>query len=525
MCSTICGTNGAVGIGAKGKHFKEPALQAYVAGEVDPVKREAIKAHLDSCEVCLETLGKVEGVQRLLRRMAPPEPDELRWHRIREKVRTNLDTETSSAAHTLDLLLGRRWVTAGMAVACVVALLVWFAPRKPKTPASAIAEQSQNHEKAQTINTGESPLEVTLASGAQIRVAEKSRVTAPEPSAKSLTLQLNVGELDIRFPRALARATQEQTAKIQTPAFSALAFSQDFSVGYRADAYYVAVREGRVEVEGEGFGGKQTVREGERQVVRVGAKSEALQEPVSPELTEAEPTKKTKRASKRASRVSALLAAQREKARKPASSKTERPAIQAPKKSSSEGVTSVEVLSEPEDFVRSLWLRAKAAYYEQNKIEQAIEIAEQVVRLAGRRQEAFLAQELICQAHIAGKQPNRAVQACKKLLDLGNDEQALGIHRTLANLYRNQLDDCRSAMAHYNRALVFGRKNELDDKLLLSRATCALELGNLELVDADIRRLEARPSHVVRTTQIKTLKRRLLEQTTTQAKSNETERK
>ncbi len=80
-------------------------------------------------------------------------------------------------------------------------------------------------------------------------------------------------------------------------------------------------------------------------------------------------------------------------------------------------------------------------------------------------------------------------------------------------------------MAHYNRALVFGRKNELDDKLLLSRATCALELGNLELVEADIRRLEARPSHVVRTTQIKTLKRRLLEQTTTQAKSNKTERK
>ncbi len=386
MCSAKCGTNGAVGIGAKGKHFNESALQAYVAGEVDPVKREAIKAHIDSCEVCLETLGKVEGVQRLLRRMAPPEPDELRWHRIREKVRTNLETETSTSAHTLDLLLGRRWVTAGMAVACVVALLVWFAPRKPKMPGSTVAELSQSHEKAQVINTGESPLEVTLASGAQIRVAEKSRVTAPEPSAKSLALQLSVGELDIRFPRASARGSKQQTAKIFTPAFSALAYSQDFSVGYRADAYYVAVREGRVEVEGEGFGGKQTVHEGERQVVRVGAKGETSPKPTSTEpaaVRNTELAKQTLRPAKRASKTNP--APRRDKARKPALAKVESPAARAPTKSSSEGVTSVQVLSEPEDFVRSLWLRAKSAYYEQNQIEKSIEIAEQVVRLAGRR--------------------------------------------------------------------------------------------------------------------------------------------
>ena len=90
-------------------------------------------------------------------------------------------------------------------------------------------------------------------------------------------------------------------------------------------------------------------------------------------------------------------------------------------------------------------------------------------------------------------------------------------------MYRNQLGDCRSAIAHYNRAIVFGRTTELDAKLLLSRASCALEVGNLELVRSDLRWLELKPSHVVRSQQVQALKRKLAE--TTQDKTNKSERK
>ena len=230
----------------------------------------------------------------------------------------------------------------------------------------------------------------------------RGRVTAPDPSAAELALELEVGQLDLRFPQTYAQSRPDRaTAKVQTPAFLAVAYSRDFSVGYRADAYFVAVRDGRVEVEGDGFGGKQTVKKGERQVVRqAGEDAVEAVAPKDPTKKRTKPKRKPK--ANRNSRVTQRL--------KAAPGLLASPKPVAPIRSSSEGETSVQVLSEPEDTIRVMWSRAKAAYYEQNKIEDAIELSEQIVRLAGRRQEAYLAQELICQAHIAGKRPNRAGQ-------------------------------------------------------------------------------------------------------------------
>jgi hypothetical protein len=178
--------------------------------------------------------------------------------------------------------------------------------------------------------------------------------------------------------------------------------------------------------------------------------------------------------------------------------------------SSSEGETNVRVVGPEQDAIAGAWLRASNAYYEARDLEAAIQIASGIVEGGGQRPEVKLAEEMLCEAFIATQQPRRAIEACTALLEDGRDEEAeRAVHYRLATIYRTQLSDCRSAVRHYGRAMVFGRRSMLDDEVLLGRAHCLLDLGDLAGAKSDIAILESRAGALARALALVELKRRL----------------
>lgn len=472
----------------QGKHLPEASLHAYVAGEVDPPSQAAIRAHLSACDLCQERLGRVRVVQGLFRGMVPKEPDELAWRRIRERVRTTLENDAApEAAHTIDLLMGRRWVPAGLAAAVAIAVVVLLLPGKqrpapaPEQPVAEVAPPppSQN----QVIASGPAPLELTLASGASLRVKEQTKVVAEAPTGPAVSLTLERGALDVSLPR---RPEGDESFEIHTPGFVANARSADFSVGYQADEFSVEVRDGEVDVEGPVIGPKKTLVEGER-----------LAGSTRPAPPANAPAGKGK-VSRPAPRVAA----------EPVVAPSPEPA--GPIVSSSEGETTVEVLELPLDEVAAAWREASEAYYQRKDLDRAIAKAREVQKSQGRP-EARLAQQLLCDAYIAKAQPHEAVDACRALLDGAGPDEARAIHYTLATIHRAQLADCRQAIQHYNQAVVFGRATLLDDEVRLFRAGCAIEVGDLDVAWRDVTTLNGRAGRLARPAELEALKQRLNE--------------
>jgi hypothetical protein len=471
------------------QHLPEASLQAYVSGEVDPPAQAAMKAHLSACEICQERLGRVRVVHRLFQGMIPKEPDELAWRRIRERVRAQLESDAHPEAHTIDLFLGRRWLPAGIAALAAVALLVWFAPQhsrapKPEAPiaiAPPLVEPIE-HEEAQTVTSGALPLELTLASGESLRLAEHTRVTAA-PGEGSVELRLESGDLDVTLPR---RPSAESPFKVTTPVFNASARSSDFSVGYRAHEFSVTVRDGEVDVDGPSVGHRTVV---------VGERLEGVVEETSAKVA-VRPKKLAPKKAIEAPAIDAPLA--------------ETPSEPTQFSSSSEGETKVEVVETPLDAIGEAWREASEAYYQRRDLGRAIERAK-VAASARGRPEGRLARQLLCDAYIAKSQPTEAVEACGALLDGATGEESRSIHYTLATIYRAQLADCRQAIVHYNQAVVFGRATLLDDEVRLFRAGCALEVGDVDLAWRDVNALDGRAGRLARPAELEALKRRLNE--------------
>lgn len=462
------------------RHLDDATLHAYAADEVDPTQRAVIERHLDQCEPCRVALGRVGAVAGLMRRMAPVEPDELSWRRMQERVRDRLESDAKTHVTTLDLVMGRRWVTAGVAAVAAVALLVWFAPARNKpaprpalagAPSDGVAAEGAAPE-AQVVTSGDAPLDVRLATGARLRLAEKSRLIASPGTDGGVALDLQVGALDVRLPE---RPTPLEPFEVRTPAFVAWSRSRDFSVGYRADRFLVAVRDGEVDVEGQAFGGRDTVVEGERREVRI---REEVQEKkiVTP-----------RRAPKRAA-----------------------PEPDAPISSSSSGETRVQVVAPDDDPIAELWRQASRAYYRDSDLETAVERAEAVIASREDRAEVLLAARMICDARLRLEQPDRAITACRALLDfdLGDEEQR-ETHYLLGNIYRTQLNDCRRANEEYEQVLVYGRSALRDDEARLFHASCSLDLGDLEAAQRDIRALAPHATRLSRPAELKALESRL----------------
>ncbi|MBK6687092.1 MAG: FecR domain-containing protein [Deltaproteobacteria bacterium] len=470
----------------QGKHLPEASLHAYVAGEVDPPSQAAIRAHLSACDVCQERLGRVRVVQGLFRGMVPKEPDELAWRRIRERVRTTLENDAApEAVHTIDLLMGRRWVPAGLAAAVAIAVVVLLLPGKQRpapAPEVRVAEIAPAPSQAQAIASGPAPLELTLASGANLKLKEQTKVVAEAPGGPAVSLTLERGALDVSLPR---RPEGGESFEIHTPGFVANARSANFSVGYQADEFSVEVRDGEVDVEGPVIGPKKTLVEGER-----------LAGSTRPRAPASAPTAKSKA---------------RPAPRPVSDPVVVRPAEPAgPIVSSSEGETTVEVLELPLDEVAAAWREASDAYYQRKDLDQAIAKAQEVQKAKGRP-EARLAQQLLCDAYIAKAEPHEAVDACRALLDAAGPDEARAIHYTLATIHRAQLQDCRQAIQHYNQAVVFGRATLLDDEVRLFRAGCAIEVGDLDLAWRDVMTLNGRAGRLARPAELEALKQRLNE--------------
>ncbi|MEQ9503887.1 MAG: FecR domain-containing protein [Deltaproteobacteria bacterium] len=458
------------------RHLDDGTLHAYAADEVDPTQRAVIERHLDRCASCRTALGRVGAVAGLMRRMAPVEPDDLSWRRMQERVRERLEKDAKAQVTTLDLVMGRRWVTAGIAAVAAVALLVWFTPPRRPAPRRPVVAATPAPPEAQVVTSGDAPLDVRLATGARLRLAERSRLVASPGADGGVSLDLQIGALDVRLPE---RPTPLEPFEVRTPAFSAWSRSRDFSVGYRADKFLVAVREGEVDVEGEAFGGRDTVVEGERREVRIRADVEE---------------KKT---------VAIRAPARSQPAPKP-------DAVPEPEITSSRGETKVEVVAPDDDPVAERWRQASRAYYRDRDLNRAIEHAEAVVAEGGDRAEGLLARRLICDARIALEQPNEAIKACGALLDHeSGDEERRAVHYMLATIHRTQLGDCRRANEQYAQVLLYGRGALLDDEARLFRAGCSLDLGDLESAQKDIRALAPHAARLSRPAELRALESRL----------------
>ncbi len=320
----------------------------------------------------------------------------------------------------------------------------------------------------------------------------------------AVELALTVGAVRVRLPEP---PTHGAEPNLQTPAFRLLAQSDDFSTGYWADRYFVEVRRGQVMVTGGDFGAaKLVIKAGQRRDVHRAPATEPGD--MEARKTEADKTEtgKTEAGKTDAPSLRPLQPKRRKtkhtagattaSASRPVGRSLRWPGTFAASSStevfakSEEGSVTVDVES-PDDPGLTLWRQTIDAYYRERDLAKAVRLADQVIQTGGER--ARMAQQLLCDAQIGLEQGAEALEACSALLDArATAEERRNIHYTLGTIYRALLGDCRQAIEHYNRAVVFGRQNILDEKVRLSRATCALEVGDLAVAERDIASLSSR---------------------------------
>ncbi len=442
-------------------------LHAYAAGELEPAEHAEVEAALESDPGNRARLEKVRAMRGLLADTAPVEPNDLTWKRLQQRVHAELSRPTPERERR-----GGVWMPIGIAAAAVIATLVLL---DHKT-----ATVEHPNAGPQVLASGSAPLDVTLASGASLHLSESSEVTVRSPAARPLELQLQVGQLDVHSPEPSYDGGA--AVMVRTPAYVAAASSKDFSVGYQADSYFVEARDGEVAVRGRGFVEGTVVKAGERRTVQArAAKKRAPVEPIS-------------------------------KA-KPAAKPADRPVRRPPPpdvRESTEGQTSVQVVLEEADPVKRDWLQAALAYYERRDLPAAIDLARKVVAEAPDRAEGRMAEVLLCEALIATQRANEAIEACEaRLKRPQSDEEKRQIHFLLATIHHTQLGDCARAIPHYGQAMVFGGTSLFDDRVRLFRASCALELHQLDLAASDLESVKSRSGRLPNPEELARLLKRL----------------
>ena len=479
------------------RHLSRAQLHAYARGEVDPARKTVIEAHLGRCSDCREQLRQVEGMTQLLGEMGAADLDDLRWRRIRDAVRHQLEVDAQQPT-TVDVMSGRRWVVPALAAAAVVGFMVWAgvvardtgpqvaggpsAPNLPDVSNTGASSDGQSqpegaaNQDAQQLASGAAPLTVTLASGARLELEPRTRVRAITPFGPQIELALSVGALRVRLPQ---RPGPGQEPVLTTPGFRVVAQSDDFSAGFWSDHFFIDVRTGQVRVDGVAFAEGEVIRAGQRREIRQDRR---------PQDTAPRKLPGKKRKTNPPSELSAS-------AERTVVSKSEQGSV----------VVDVEP---PADPVLTLWRETTDAYYRQRDLSKAVEGAERVVKLGGPHARA--ARQLLCDAQIALGNGARALSACKAVLgDVRSEEGRRNIHYTIGTIYRALLSDCANAIQHYNRALVFGRQHLLDDEVRVFRATCALEVGDIALAERDVESLSARAGRLARPEEVTLLQRRL----------------
>lgn len=446
-------------------------MQAFVAGEVNPARRAAFEAHLQSCPACRARHDRVQGIHRLLSAVVPVDLDELAWRRVQTKVRSQLQDEVRDAPSTLDLVLGRRWWTAGLVAAAAVAVLVWFAPVLRPQP-SEPQPQTTTQLAVRRVHARQAPVDLVLSAGVELELGAQGRLEVLPVENFAPKLILVSGALRVRDfrPPALGRPIRLQAAP-----FTVEAQRSDFVITTLADGAEVQVHRGTVQVRPPS-GPAVTVAPGTaRRFFTTAAQAQA----------EVAPAPSPKVAVRRPSPSAAPSAA-------PAPAETPAAVVlAAPAPAPAPTETRVEV-ELPRDPRARLLLQAEHAYYQDHDLDRAIRLAIQV-RGGGPKGPAYwAATELLCQAYTANSQADLAVQTCGEQLQRPMHEASRRkLHQQLAEIHRTQRRDCASAIKHFNQVLVFGRTTPLDDNARLLRAGCALKVGDLTLAERDLAQLEA----------------------------------
>lgn len=512
------------------RHTSDELLHAYAARQVHPGERAVISAHLQVCPQCRVRFAAVEKMCGLLSSMAPLEPDEMRWRWMSQRIRTELEARTERDLHGRGAATVWRWaalgagmVAAGAAVFVVDARTgVTHFPTSEQaravqpdlkytviTPESARAGDARGaagmpaDARRSSFQSGGQALDLTIGAGAALRLAPNTHLVAYAWSVERLDLELKSGRLDVQLP--IRAPDLGDAITLRTPAFSLAAASGAFSVAYEASASSIEVHEGEVRASPASGGPAVTLHAGEGQVLPTPglAYRDVPAAEVEPQRAE--------RSAQGPTAVDHGRPADQRARRERRSMKRARTqdASEAPTRLSSEGETTIQVIGAPSDPIAELWSRADAAYGA-GEFDTAIAIARQIVQDGGQAREVKQANELMCRVFISRRQPNAAIGACASALaSTAHEEDARALEYRIATIYRQQLSDCRRAIEHYDRSIMFGRASLLDDAALLGRAHCLLEVGELTRARSDLSVLERRPGTLVSLPELVDLKERL----------------
>lgn len=457
-------------------HPSRETLHATAAGEVDPLQRASVLAHIKGCRDCTSAYRQVEGMLSQFRAMEPPPVDDLSWARMSRRIMTELETRASAPPPAP--LWAARIFPAAVMTAMAVALVVWFTPRPVPAPASVA------HLPNPAITAGAEPFEFTLQSGVSLRLGEHAQIRL-QSAGERLRIDLVNGELAVTQPREAA------ALEFRTPELTALAQGASFTVSYLGQESTIRVERGRVELLGDVSPG--VISAGERRTIKRGVVRAAAVEPSPAQLSASEPLRS--------------LAPSPTLPRPKASAE---PSIAPLAHASVEGQTEV-VMEAPaaEDPVAERWRSAVQAF-DSGEAETAIRLANDVVLLGRGRPEERDALDLLCTAELTLGAADKAVVACEALIgvEAGAEPRRL-LHHRVANIYRVKLHDCAHALPHYDQTIVFGGTSLVDDEALLGRAECALELGKLDVAARDLRAVGARSERLVRKSTYDTLLMRL----------------
>lgn len=507
-CSPLAPTHAVAG---RDRHLSDEVLQAFVAGEVDPARRVAFGAHLEACAACRARHDHVRGIHRLMRAIITPDLDELSWRRMQTRVRAQLEDEAGTAPTTLDLLVGRRWGTAGLAAVVAVALLVWFAPGRSRAPADTELPPSSRWAVRQVF-AREAPVDLVLGAGVEVELGARGRLELPaNADHDSAPLTLIAGDLRVRDLRPPATG---RPIRVEVAPYYVSATHADFVVTRLALGAKIAVQRGEVRVAREG-----------REVQRIGAGTQQILGPPieGPALAVAGPAPSPLRpAARRASVPSGMNPAPAPDAEQPVLAPVP-PADARPDPAAAPLPETDVQIEAPADPVTRRLAEARQAYFEAGDLKRAIQACNEVRTAAEGRSEYWEATDLLCQAHTALAESDLAVARCTELLQSPlPDHRRRTLHQQLAEIHRTQRGDCAEAIKHYNQVLIFGHSTPLDDNTRWLRASCALEIGAITLAERDLAQLEA-SSTFARPDALKSLRTKISASRRTQVRDGATD--
>lgn len=509
-----------MGSGPQNKHPADEVLHALIAGDLDQGRRSAVEAHLRSCERCRDAQLRVAAVTRLFPQLVQ-QPEEARWTDLAAAVQARLQRELAGPSTTYELrpsAFGRFAPVAAVLAAAAVLLFVAGGPKGLLSPAGSDASDPARL----------TPLARNGVSGG--RPAPEQGDAAPGPA---LGAWLALRGAPVTSP--LICAEVEEPGALVAGAGLRAATRDAFMLQFEANR--CALGDGRLAAL-EGLTGPdagawaRAARGSDAQAVsEVAAREAVAREAVASAhgVAARDGVRGVRDAAGRAGRDTREGQALRAQAavEPQVAAATGAPAAQVPgarqdtgaapavarrgvEHSSFEGETRVSVETSMRDPIAEKWEAASRAYYVDHDEPRALALADEIVEEGGDRREVTYAQEMRCEAYIGRGETARAVESCNALLAReGDPEAARTVHYRLATIYRVQLKDCRDALQHYNKAMVFGRATLLDDQALAGHAECALELCDIEGAKRDLLLLARHTSFVATSERVQDLKRRV----------------